>query len=182
MRCGYLNAGESTVTARETLSLQPVSSPIVLYKKVFLGRSGIFNNYVDGTIGRDWLTSTINMLTYYNQALMYSTNLKGRYSALPIYHGLFSPNNPRDAHSSPVKTRYGCLPWDPSLTEVLPSNLVHCVRHRVVWYRDIWKVYSIRFSFIHQFYNNLALFRIMKVEWYHRNEMNPSWIKKTCCI
>ena len=48
----------------------------------------------------------------------------------------------RDTDSLPVKWRYGCLPWDHSLTEVLPSNLVYCVWYHAIWYCDIARVYS----------------------------------------
>ena len=62
-------------------------------------------------------------------------------STLTIYRGLFSPNNSRE---TPIARPLGRLSWDPSLTEVLPSNLVYCVQYRVIWYRNISKVYSIK--------------------------------------
>ena len=55
-------------------------------------------------------------------------------SALSIYRSLFSPNNSR---KTPVRTRYACLPWVPSLTKVLPSNLLCCLQYRVILYHDI---------------------------------------------
>ena len=48
----------------------------------------------------------------------------------------------RDTHISPVGESYGCLPWDASVTEVLPSNLAHCMRYRVIWYRETSRLYS----------------------------------------
>ena len=54
------------------------------------------------------------------------------YSVLQMYQGLFSPNNSQDTDSSPVRVKYGCLPWDLSLTEVLPWNFVYCMWYHVV--------------------------------------------------
>ena len=45
-----------------------------------------------------------------------------------------------DTHGPLVRARYKCLPWDPSLNNILPSELVYCVRYRVI--RKI-KVYDI---------------------------------------
>ena len=70
--------------------------------------------------------------------MVHFTNAK---SALPIYHGQCSPNNSR---KTPIdRPRYGCLSWVPSLTEILPSNLLRSVQYRVVLYLDISRVYSL---------------------------------------
>ena len=61
--------------------------------------------------------------------------------ALPIYRGLFSPNNSRKTPITRPKVRYGCLSWVPSLIEVLPSNLLFCAQYRVILLRDISRVY-----------------------------------------
>ena len=50
---------------------------------------------------------------------------------------------PKDIHSSLLRARYGCLSWVPSLTEVLPWNLLCYVQHRVILHRDRLRVYSI---------------------------------------
>ena len=41
------------------------------------------------------------------------------------------------------RASYGCLPWVRSLAEVLPSKLLYCMQYRVIFYRDISRVYSI---------------------------------------
>ena len=46
------------------------------------------------------------------------------------------------AHESTHRSPFRCLPWEPSLSEVLPSNKVYCVCHRVIWHRDISRVHS----------------------------------------
>ena len=65
------------------------------------------------------------------------------YSALQIYRGLFSQNISR---KTPIARPLGrgmgvfceILIWP----KFLPSKLVHCVRRRVIWYRDISRVHS----------------------------------------
>ena len=49
-----------------------------------------------------------------------------------IWRSIFSYKLTRDTDNSHVRARYGCLPLDPSLTKVLPSNLVYCSRYRVI--------------------------------------------------
>ena len=44
--------------------------------------------------------------------------------------------------SSLVRVKYRCLPFDHSLTEGLPSNLMYCMRYCGTCYRDISRVYS----------------------------------------
>ena len=41
---------------------------------------------------------------------------------------------------------YGCLLLVRNLTEVLPTNLLHCVQYHVILYRDISRVYSTYFT------------------------------------
>ena len=65
------------------------------------------------------------------------------YSALPIYHGLFSPNNSRKTHIARSLGRSMGV-----FREILiwltfsPLNLVYCVWYRVIWHRNISRVYS----------------------------------------
>ena len=47
----------------------------------------------------------------------------GRYSALPISRGDFTPHNSRRTHSSPARARYGCS-WVANVTEVLCSKFM----------------------------------------------------------
>ena len=55
------------------------------------------------------------------------------------------------------RSRYGCLLCNPtsSLTEVLHSKLVFCVRYRIIWYRDISIVHSIASTAIDHIINTL---------------------------
>ena len=52
-----------------------------------------------------------------------------QYSALPISHGHFSPNNPWETPiACPKRASYGCLSWVQSVTKVLPLTFLCSVQ------------------------------------------------------
>ena len=85
------------------------------------------------------------------------------YSALHIYHGLFSHNNSWETLIA-CPLGLGMVSFMRSnLTKVLPLNAVCCVRYRVIWYCNILRIYSImsiKFAYCWKKYKNIFIFWI----------------------
>ena len=70
------------------------------------------------------------------------------FKALSISRGVVSSKNPeKRPHSSPVKTRYGVFLWVHCLYKLLTFFPSYCVQHRIIFDRDISRVYGIWYSF-----------------------------------
>ena len=68
------------------------------------------------------------------------------YSALSMYRSQVSSHNSRKIpHSSPVKAMYGVSFVSANLTEVLSLKLLCCVHYRIMYNRDISRVYCIAY-------------------------------------
>ena len=59
-----------------------------------------------------------------------------------IARGVFALNNSRETPISLPWVRQVCLLWNPSVIEVLASNLECCVRYRVKWCRGVLSIYQ----------------------------------------
>ena len=103
-------------------------------------------------------------ISYYVLNKMVGT-VRSRYIA--VY---FLPR--RDIHN--LHVRYGHHSCDHSLTEILPSNLVYCVRHRAIWYRDIQSIHYLA-RFIFNLFSQKYLIQILLTSiWNFQNDVSKT--------
>ena len=103
-------------------------------------------------------------ISYYILNKMVGT-VRSRYIA--VY---FLPR--RDIHN--LHVRYGHHSCDHSLTEILPSNLVYCVRHRAIWYPDIQSILYLARLFLNLFSQKYLIQILLTSIWNFQNDVSKT--------